>query len=244
MHSNRRQKTVVLACAGAVVAVAAIGLGVEQLLAPASPRPLSQAPHKTSSPPAPARPSPSPTASALTGPLQVVEGREQVNGVELGFPHSTAGAVSAADADATEIFSTLDPDRAAAVARMVADPSWAGAAQQAAQGPANDRRHLGLPAAGPVPAGASLETQPAEYQVRDVTPDGALVLLLCDFTSTTPDQGTATNVAVFPLSMHWTAGDWKVASVTGTQAEMNLGAQPDSPRAAQRGWHDLDPSGA
>lgn len=244
MHGNRRQKITFwfLAWFFGTLAVMVVGLVVEQLLAPAPPDPLTQVPTAPAgTPPAHARTAkPSPTAPAHTGPVEVVQGKQQVNGVELGFPHSTAGAVSAADADATEIFSTLGPDRAAAVARMIADPSWTDAAQQAAEGPANSRRHLGLPAGGPVPAGASLQTEPVEYQVRNVTPDGVLVLLLCDLTSTTRDQGTTTSVAVFPFRMDWAADDWKVRSVNGTRAEMNLGAEPDSPQAAHRGWQDLE----
>ena len=55
----------------------------------------------------------------------MIQGRELINGVYLGFPHSTAGAVSAADDVVSEVFSTLDPDRAAAVMRLTADPWYA-----------------------------------------------------------------------------------------------------------------------
>jgi hypothetical protein len=187
----------------------------------------------------PPKPSASPSPP-LDGPLEVVQGRELVNGVYLGFPHSTAGAVSAADDVVSEVFSTLDPDRAAAVMRLTAGPSYGDAPQQAAQGAASDRRALGIPATGPVPAGYSLLVQPVEYQVRDVTADDATVLLLCDFTSTQPGTGTQTRVAVFPVKVRWAQADWKVASF-GTSSDASLAAEPFSPQAASLGWQQLLP---
>jgi hypothetical protein len=185
------------------------------------------------------KPAASPSAT-LDSPLQVIQGSELINGVYLGFPHSTAGAVSAADDVVSEVFSTLDPDRAAAVMRLTADPWYADAAQQAAQGAASDRQALGIPATGPVPAGYSLLVQPVEYQVRDVTADDVTVLLLCDFTSTQPGTGTQTRVAVFPVQMQWAQSDWKVASF-GTSADASLAAEPFSPQAASLGWQQLLP---
>lgn len=257
MHGNRRQKVTFwfLVWFFGTLAVMVVGLVVEQLLAPPPPNPLTQiptAPADTPSAPAAKAPAakapatkarPSPTAPALTGPLQVIQGKQQVNGVELGFPHSTAGAVSAADADLTEVFSTLDPDRSAAVMRMVADPSYPNAPQQVAQGPVNLRKGLGLPTTGPVPAGASVQAEPVEYQVRDVAADTVTVLLLCEFTTTTPDQGTATRTGVFDEPVHWYAGDWKVLPPPATNYG-NLSAEPDSPQAASLGWQQLEPAGS
>ena len=200
---------------------------------PASPSQPSRA--APGAPPAPASQEPS-----LSGPLQVVQGKQEINGVQLGFPHSTAGAVSAADAFMTEIGSTLDPDRASAVMRLVADPSAAGGPQQAAQGAINDRKDLGLPATGPVPSGTSLAIEPVEYQVRDITPDKVEVLLLCDSVTTQPSRGTQTSYGVFPVQTHWNAGDWRIMPAPGG-SEANLAAEPDSPQAAALGWQDLQP---
>lgn len=241
---------VYMAC---VCALAVIGLVIEAAVNPGK-SPKSLTPTAIPTPPwAQATPSgsvvkaaPSPsisaTSPALTGAVQVLQGSEEINGVYLGFPHSTVGAVSAADADVTEVISTLDPDRAAAVMRMIADPSFNDAPQQAAEGAVNDRKALGLPASGPVPAGASLQTEPVEYQVRDMTQDQVLVLLLCDFITTVPSQGTTTSIAVFPLQMHWADADWKVESVGGS-SYMNLAAEPDSPQSAALGWQQLEPAG-
>lgn len=239
----------------ATLAVMVIGLVIEQAVDPgwpasrSAPTP-SEMPVSVPTPPwddrTSPRPKPSPSAApsgqpGLTGPVQVVQGKQQINGVELGFPHSTPGAVSAAAADATEALSTLDPDRAAAVMRMIADPSWPNAPQQAAAGAAGDRKQLGLPASGP--GGASMQTVPVEYQVRDVTPDQVLVLLLCDGSITTPGDGTTTRIGVFPFEMHWNADDWKVQSVNATQADLKLAVEPDSPQAATDGWQPLESAG-
>ena len=171
---RRRWLRWILAYCGAVLALAVIGLVIEaatspgqrqpQTFSPAVPAlPLASAARPAATPGHAPKPAASPSPP-LAGPLAVIQGRELVNGVYLGFPHSTAGAVSAADDVVSEVFSTLDPDRAAAVMRLTAGPSYAGAPQQAARGAASDRRALGIPATGPVPAGYSLLVQPVEYQ--------------------------------------------------------------------------------
>lgn len=229
------------------LALMAAGLVIDRAVNPGPPAP-GRMPVSVPTPPWGDTSSPTPPATptgkpALAGPVQVVQGKQQINGIALGFPHSTVGAVSAAYADAAEVLSTLDPDRAAAVMRMVADPSWPDAPQQAAAGAAGDRKRLGLPVGGPVPDGASMQIVPAEYQVRGVTPDQVLVMLLCDASITTPGQGTTTEVGVFPFRMHWYAGDWKVQSVNATQDDLRLAVEPGSPQAAADGWQQLEPAG-
>jgi hypothetical protein len=251
----RRVRLWILAWFFGTAALLVGGLVINQVVNPGPPAPAEMPISvptptwgDTSSPSPSAAPTASPktknSSSALTGPVQVVQGKRQVNGIELGFPHSTAGAVSAAYADTTEVLSTLDPDRAAAVMRLVADPSWTGAPQQAAEGAVNDRKDLGLPAAGPVLDGTSVQTEPVEYQVRNAMPGTVLVLLLCDGVFTTPAQGTTTQVGVFPFQMHWTGGDWKVQSIPASDAYLKLAAEPDSPQSAASGWQQLQAAGA
>lgn len=235
----------------ATAAVLVIGLVVEQAVSP-SPAdhwgepPSTPIPHaapatRTAAPVKPAA-TPAASAPALTGPLQVVQGRQLINGVYLGYPHSTVGAVSAADEFLSSLESTLDPDRAAAVMRLAAGPSYANGPQQAAAGITGARKDLGLPVSGPVPQGASIETEPMEYQVRDVTPDGAMVLLLCDVVTTMPNQGTQTKAGVIPVPMEWAQGDWKIRSHPSGDYD-SLYADPDSPQAASLGWQQLEPAG-
>src|SRR4051812_22283192 len=74
------------------------------------------------SPPAQSTGSPAPSASITsTSPeasstdgdlLRLVPGRRRVSGVAVGYPHSVAGAVSAAVEIWSQVGSTLDPDRA------------------------------------------------------------------------------------------------------------------------------------
>jgi hypothetical protein len=183
---------------------------------------------------------PQPTEAALTGPLQVIEGSQLINGVYLGYPHSTQGAVSAADEFMADIGSTLDPDGAAAVLRLTADPTWQQAPALAAQGTATDRQHLGLPPSGPLPAGVEVQLEPVEYQVLDLTPDQVTVLLLADYITTLPGQGTQTSIGVYPLQMGWADSDWKIFPPS-TVSYSSLAAEPGSPQAASDGWQELTP---
>ena len=187
-----------------------------------------------------APPTPNATGNmALIGPVHVVQGTRLVNGVSLGFPHTTIGAISAADAVMTEVGSTLDPVRAAAVLSATADPSFTDGPRQAADGAVNDRVALGLPASGPVPAAASQQVIPVEYQVLYAGPDKVTMLLLADFVTTVPGQAAVTRVAVFPVPVHWARGDWKVLPFPATDYS-GLAAEPGSPQAAQFGWQDLE----
>jgi hypothetical protein len=235
-----------LVYAATVLAVAVTGLVIEAAISPGSGQPQDPGSAFPPSPATGSRASSSPAGSggrSLSGPLQVVMGSELVNGVYLGFPHSSTGAVSAADYVTGEVFSTLDPDRAAAVMRLTAAPSYTDAAQQAAQGAVADRQGLGIAAPGPVPAGYSLLVQPQEYQARNVHADSVTVLLLCDFTTTQPGADTQTRIAVFPVRMTWAQADWKVASF-GAGGDAALAADPFSAAAAARGWQELLPAGS
>lgn len=242
---RRRYLRWFLVYAGCTLAVAVIGLVIEAAVSPGPGQPQNSgsafpASPTTSTPTSPAPSDGGNSSPALSGPMQVTQGRELVNGVYLGFPHNTAGAVSAADYVVSEVFSTLDPDRAAAVMRLTAAPSYASAPQQAAQGVISDREDLGIAASGPVPAGFSLLVQPEQYQTRNVRADSVTVLLLCDFTTTRPTTGTQTQIAVFPVQMLWAQADWEVASF-GAGDDASLGAEPFSSTAASLGWQELLP---
>jgi hypothetical protein len=112
-----------------------------------------------------------------------------------------------------------------------------------ARGPQNLRRALGLPTAGPVPAGASLTFGPAAYQLREAATDTVTVLILAYLSSTAPGRQAASTVGVYPIQLHWDGGDWKVlrpgASTTADYA--SLVAQPHTAEAVARGWQGLTP---
>jgi len=198
--------------------------------APKSNHPGAVSPHQSS--PAPAVSS---TTVASLGPIRLVPGSVLVNGLYAEFPHSTVGAISAADGYITALGSTLDPDRAATVARLAADPSYAGAQNEAATGTQNTRKSLGLQATGPVPQGYSVEINAVSYQLKSESADSAEVLLLAYFTEATPSQGTVAHTAVFPMVMHWASGDWKFLPMDGTDYS-SLAVQPGSAQAASDGW--------
>jgi hypothetical protein len=251
MHYRRRRwmRWALLYVAG-VIAMVAAGLVLQAAFDPGSQKPEAFPPTSLPVPPwdtATVPPPPSPTATraasaALTGPVQVVQGSQVVNGVYLGWPHSTVGAVSAAAELSTQILSTLDPDRAAAVMRLAADPTFTVGPQQAAEGVASVRKSLGLAASGPVPSGYSFEFSPAEYQVRDVSASRVTVLLLADAITATPGQGTQAGVEVFPVALAWAAGDWTVLPAPAA-SYASLAAEPGSPQAAALGWQQLLPIG-
>lgn len=178
---------------------------------------------------------PAPARVANLGPIHLVQGSLLVNGLYTEFPHSTVGAISAADEYITALGSTLDPDRAATVARLAADPSYTGAQTEAATGTQNTRTSLGLPATGAVPQGYSVEVDAVAYQLKSESADNAEVLLLAYFTEATPSQGTVAHTAVFPMVMHWAVGDWKFLPMDTTDYS-SLAAQPGSAQAASDGW--------
>ncbi len=235
---RRRALWLVVAAAIGLLVFIAIGLVIEVAVGP-HPKPDFSPPTPI---PVPGESSSSPSASpapALSGTLRVIQGRELVNGVYLGYPHSTQGAVSAADEFMTQIGSTLDPDRAAAVLRLTADPSYPAGPQAFAQGTISERKDLGLPAAGQVPTTASVVLDLAEYQARSVTAGQVTVLLLADDIITLPGQGTQTRIGVYPLRMHWAGGDWKILPPDTAVSYVSLDAEPGSPQAASSGWQEL-----
>lgn len=188
--------------------------------------------------PASQQPDSPPSASAAVpslGPIRLVRGSLLTNGLYTEFPHSTVGAISAADEYITALGSTLDPDRSATVARLAADPAYISSQTDAATGTRNTRTSLGLPATGAIPQGYSVEVDPVAYQLKSESADDAEVLLLSYFTTATTSQGIVAHTAVFPMVMHWADGDWKFMPMD-TADYTALAVQPGSAQAASDGW--------
>lgn len=238
----RHRIRLIIFAALALLLLLAIGLVIETALGP-KPKPNLTPPTPVpvptgSSPGTSATPAP---PAGLTGPIQIIQGSQLVNGVYLGFPHTTQGAVSAAEEFMSQIGSTLDPDRAAAVLRLVADPSYPKGPEDFADGTTSERRDLGLPVTGRVPQAASVILDPVEYQVRAVTPGQVTVLLLASDIITLPTQGTQSRVGVYPLRMHWTEDDWKILTPDPKANYAKLSAVPGTPAAASLGWQVMTP---
>jgi hypothetical protein len=242
----RRRLAAIALFLAAGVAFAGIGLAVNAWLTPVrKPSAFPPAAYPVPARGAPTAPSPSlsPRLSAsarpaLASPVRVVPGAHDVVGLFLGYPHTLVGAVSAAAAYTPAIIGTLDPDRATHIMRMVADPSFSQGTAQAAEGIASIRESLGLAAGGPVPQGYAWAVRPLECQVRGIGRDRVTVLLLLDLISVVPGAGTITRASVFPVAVHWAAGDWRILPTPAT-SYARLTAAPGSQQAASLGWLQL-----
>ena len=238
----RRWPRLVIGAAGLLLLGVAAGLVVEQALVPPPPSPTGVPTPAQLFETATANPTAAPSRSLTpaggipsAGPLRLIRGRRLIAGVYVGYPHSTRGAVSAATEFMTQIGSTLDPDRSAAVLRLTTDPSYPDGPQQFAAGTVDARRSLGLPTTGPVSAGASVALTPTAYQVRDLAADQVTVLLLGTYTVMLPAD-SRTRFSVFPLRMHWAKGDWRILRPDSRADYSALVARPGSDDAAAKGW--------
>ncbi len=182
-------------------------------------------------------PGPKSRVTRPDAPIAVVRGKHPLDGVQRGFPHSTAGAISAAAALVSEVY-TLDPNYAAFVMSLSADSSYPNASTAAAAGARSLRKYLRIRVGGPPPAGYSAHFQADEFQVRNVTANKVMVVLLCKATFTLPGGGTRGWIGVYPFLMHWQFGDWKDAGHTAP-TYLKLAATPYTNRAASLGWKAL-----
>ena len=224
----------------------AIGLVIETALGPKPKQNLSPPspgtrPHRSGIR-APGHSAPSPSAAAaLIGPIQIIQGSQLVNGVYLGFPHTTQGAVSAAEEFMAQIGSTLDPDRASAVLRLTADPSYPSGPQDFAAGTISEPKDLGLPATGQLPSSASAILDPVEYQVRDVTADQVHRPLLADDVPDSSRVSAPRPVSVSTAAVALDRDHWKILQPAKGATYSDLSAVPGSPQAASLGWQEMTP---
>lgn len=227
-----------LAAAGLVV-VAAAGLVAEAAfspqhrenfrLPPVSPLPGASNASRDDRAPGRTRP----------GSLLVIQGRRlAAGGIRAGFPHTLEGAVSAAVQDWTWAACDLDPASMKVIGRVIAAPSWRGGPAALAAGARRTRVALGLAAAGSVPAAVRVTFTAVEYQVRDASRHHVTVLLLAHYTAAVPGHQFRASAGVYPVTMRWAHGDWKLAAPGGPDYSW-LDARPGSPQAAASGWHRL-----
>lgn len=232
----RRLWTRVVPLAAVAIVLAVVGLvWWEYGVADERPRPALGTRHHAAQQPLPA-------ASSELGAVTLLQGDAPVAGVYLGFPHSIVGAISAAGEYLADLASTLDPDRAAAVHRLIADPAAdPHAPDLSAQSVGRLRARFNLPTAGPLAPTVSFVVTPSMYQLRDLAGDEVLVLVLGTVTFTNL-QGATTTTGVFPMHMHWdpTVADWRLLRLGGRDEDYaSLAAQPGSPEADSKGWQPL-----
>jgi hypothetical protein len=236
---GRRAAAAIIALAavagGVILATGALaGRGPAGLGAGTAHRPVPR-PRAAPATVTPAAPGP----AAVTGgaALPLVTGSHLVNGIYTDYPHSLAGAVSLAAEIVTQLGSTLEPDRAATIARLTASPAYPAAAQDAAAGAIAARREVGLGPAGAVPPGTAVATVPVMYQLRDVSRDQFTVLLLFDYTQITQAR-VADRPGVTAVRLGWTAGSWRLlppAAGPGP-ASSALVTTPGTAAATALGW--------
>lgn len=177
---------------------------------------------------------------SVVGELPV--GSRTVNGVRVGYPHTTAGAVAAIVEYGPALAASLEPDRASQVGVAVADDSFGDAASYFANVPVNARRRMGVPLSGPLPGGSSEVLSPLAYQVRDAGSDSVTVLLLAYLTTNSPTRGLESFHATFPYYLVWHQGDWKLTKQPSDAADYSaLRRPPGTADAAAAGWISLPP---
>ncbi|MEY9926295.1 hypothetical protein ABH926_000917 [Catenulispora sp. GP43] len=166
-----------------------------------------------------------------------MRGARVADGIEVGYPHTIVGAVSAASEYLDAAASTLDPDYAASVMRIAGDPGNTALPSSLATSIVKLRSDLQLRSDGPLAPQVTFQTTAQMYQLRNVAADDALVLLLTDSTFINAHGGTAQTTGVFPVQMRWVAGDWKVGAIGRTgQDYAVLAATPDTQAAVKQGW--------
>ncbi|WP_018504997.1 hypothetical protein [Parafrankia discariae] len=150
------------------------------------------------------------------------------NGVPLGFPHTTTGAVSAAvgwisllmprsDADQTDIFATI------------ATPDYL----QRTEGVVDDGYQP-----PDLPAGSALFFRPLGTQVLTTQPDHTTIALLYASRVSGDHTPSAPLVASVTWELLWTGDDWRLDNIHPTPASARLRVpSSDSPAAVTTaGW--------
>jgi len=258
---QRRTGPIVLGSLVLGILVALVGVAVARALsggptpaasppaAPPSNPPAASAPAVAPAGTAPSAPSgPAATAAAGTvqalpdGPLHLPAATGNIAGVHVGYPHTTSGAISAAYHFTQALASTLSPDRAAAVAHIVADPSYTGATEEAAATVAGTRQRLHLPTQVPSTETAFFTGTPSDYMRQaDPAADDVDVLLLVRINSYSPTAGNDVSVQAVDTPMHWNGSDWRLMTphAIDQATRSRLSVDPDSAAATSLGWRKV-----
>jgi hypothetical protein len=141
---------------------------------------------------------PSPTSSSTpmpvpSGAVPLVQGARPADGIQVGYPHTIVGAISAASGYLGALASTLDPDYAASLGHTFGDPASPALPGNLATSVTALRTALQLPANGPVPPRSAFLTTPEMYQLREAGGDQVVVLLLTSNTFVNAQGSAAAN---------------------------------------------------
>ncbi|MFF3208390.1 hypothetical protein [Streptomyces sp. NPDC002962] len=176
--------------------------------------------------------------------------RTNGDGLQLGFPHTTEGAVAqlvaanTTDVEGSTSVTDVQTERYDAY-MSAADRSDANrkkVEEAAAKVDAQLRQKLGLPASGDMPSGAYVRSTVVGYQVVKESTDEVGVYLLARAIEkageTAPEQDSYTRTL---MAARWEGGDWKmsVAAITevASQAQDKPAiAAPGDPAFNDAGW--------
>ena len=186
-----------------------------------------------------ARATTAPGAASTTSSLP--EGSDQVDGMLTGFPHDEQGAVATAVA-VTRAQIGFDPDQAAAVAAVYADPAERVAFEELAQSAVGNRREqAGLCPTQEPPAPTAYAATPLAYTVTEVGPDQYAVHLLSWITLTSTSAEVKDHLYVGTQLLTWSDDDWRLAMPTA-DLRRDLAQQqppattPGTEAFARAGW--------
>lgn len=190
-------------------------------------------------------PKPSPTSSrsadpttGTTTPTVLPTPRDVKDGVPVGYPHTSLGAVSAL----SHFYDVLDlftPDAAEKQGRAIAVPREADFVALGMQkGSQKLREHYQLPVDGESDDGTYYASTSRAYQIRGAGANRVTVWLLTDVELSV--RGVPrTYTQVTGSLMVWADDDWKLSELNEPAGEEPPNVTPDTPEAANAGWRAL-----
>ncbi|MGW7446945.1 hypothetical protein [Kitasatospora sp. NPDC054795] len=233
----RRRRALRTLVTGAALAAAAAAGAVAVLIWQADPEPRAGTAAPASASAAAAPPSASPSTVVQAVPLPAPARVEK--GIPIGYPHTMAGAVSAA-AHYTEARDLLSPDAVPGQMRVMAgqdDENFFKLTSLAIADARDWRRLLGLPAAGGSTGSDFIALQVRAYQATAVSADAVDVWLLTTQTPTVGGVQHGTGVFAIAAPVVWDEGDWHLTEKKITQSPVV--EDPGTAQADAAGWRPV-----
>ncbi|MEU1290208.1 hypothetical protein [Kitasatospora sp. NPDC005856] len=233
----RRRRALRTLVTGAALAAAAAAGAVAVLIWQAGPGPRAGAAAPATASAAAVPPSASPSTVVQAVPLPAPARVEK--GIPVGYPHTLAGAVSAA-AHYTEARDLLSPDAVPGQMRVMAgkdDENFFKLTSLAIADARDWRRLLGLPEAGGSTGSDFIALQVRAYQATAVSADAVDVWLLTTQTPTVGGIQHGTGVFAIAAPVVWDGGDWHLTEKKVTQSPVV--EDPGTAQADAAGWRPV-----
>ncbi|MFF4818409.1 hypothetical protein ACFY2K_27925 [Kitasatospora sp. NPDC001309] len=180
--------------------------------------------------------------------LAAPRGTRTVGSREVGFPHSTDGAIGMLVASSgfdVEGSTTLVDEQLTFYRTYTAASDRTPTREQrirqgAAKADARARSTMGLPESGPLPAGAWVRTHLVGFKLVQAQPDSVTAhLLLRTAQKAGETRPEAVSYAVGTIGVVWRDGDWKLDPTGGTSPAPDSVpeiAAPGDPAFNAQGW--------